>query len=107
MRRGAKPAKAKVEAKLSVVRKLRKSEGSRVGDFEKRLAEALEQQIATAEILRVISSSPTDVQPVFAAVLTSAARLCDAFDAAIHRIDGDVLRLAVHEGPIAPDAALP
>jgi len=71
------------------------------------LTEALEQQTATAEILRVISQSHTDVQPVFAAVATSAARLCDAFDAAIHRIDGDVLRLAAHEGPIAPDAVLP
>jgi GAF domain-containing protein/CheY-like chemotaxis protein/HPt (histidine-containing phosphotransfer) domain-containing protein len=71
------------------------------------LTESLEQQTATGEILRVISSSPTDVQPVFAAVAASAARLCDAFDAAIHRIDGDVLRLVAHEGPIEPDAVLP
>ena len=71
------------------------------------VTESLEQQTATGEILRVISSSPTDVGPVFAAVATSAARLCDAFDAAIHRIDGDVLRLVAHEGPIQPDAVLP
>jgi GAF domain-containing protein/CheY-like chemotaxis protein len=71
------------------------------------LTESLEQQTATGEILRVISSSPTDVQPVFAAVATSAARLCDAFDAAIHRVDGEVLRLVAHEGPIEPDAVLP
>jgi Double zinc ribbon len=64
------------------------------------LAEAHEQQAATAEILRVISSSPTDVQPVFAAVLTSAARLCDALDASIFQLDGDQLRLVAHEGPI-------
>ena len=64
------------------------------------LSEALEQQTATAEILRVISSSPTDVQPVFAAVLTSAARLCDALDASIFQVDGDGLRLVAHEGPI-------
>src|SRR5262249_40744968 len=63
------------------------------------LAKALEQQTATAEILRVISSSPTDVQPVFAAVAESSARLCDAYDCEIYRVDGDVLRLVAHHGP--------
>jgi GAF domain-containing protein len=71
------------------------------------LTEALEQQTATAEILRAISTSPTDVQPVFVAVTASAARLCDAYDAAIHRVDGDALRLVSHEGPITPDSVLP
>ena len=64
------------------------------------LAEAQEQQAATSEILRVIATSPTDVQPVFAAVLMSAARLCDALDASIFQVDGDGLRLVAHEGPI-------
>jgi GAF domain-containing protein len=65
------------------------------------LTEALAQQTATSEILRVIANSPTDIQPVFAAVAASAARLCDAFDATIFQIDGDRLRVAVHNGPIA------
>jgi two-component system NtrC family sensor kinase len=75
----------------------------------KREAEALEQQTATAEILRVISSSPTDIQPVFAAVLRSAARLCDALDAGIFQVEGDGLRLVAREGPIpsSPLGAFP
>src|SRR5262249_26915754 len=67
------------------------------------VTETLEQQTATSEVLRVIASSPTDVQPVFAAVLASAARLCDAPDATMFRGDGDVFRLAAHQGPITPD----
>ena len=82
---------------------------SEVESVNQALTEALEQQAATAEILRVISISPTDVQPVFAAVLTSAARLCDAFDATIFQVDGDGLRLVAHDGPIpsTPVGAFP
>ena len=56
------------------------------------LSEALEQQTATGKILGVISSSPTDLQPAFSTIVESAARLCDANDAQLSRIDGDVLR---------------
>src|SRR5215831_9122833 len=51
--------------------------------------EALEQQTATAEILRVISQSPTDVQPVFDAIVDSAVRLCDGAWADAYRFDGE------------------
>jgi GAF domain-containing protein/CheY-like chemotaxis protein len=63
------------------------------------LAETLDQQAATSEILRVISSSPTDVQPVLEAVVGHAARLCEVPDADVFRIDGKTLRLAATIGP--------
>jgi len=63
------------------------------------VTESLEQQTATSEILRVIASSPTDIQPVLDAVAESAARLCEAFDASVHRVDGERLRLVAHRGP--------
>jgi GAF domain-containing protein len=64
------------------------------------LTEALDQQTATAEILRVISTSPTDLQPVLDTVVKSAARFCGAYDASMFRLDADTLRVAAHHGPI-------
>jgi GAF domain-containing protein len=64
------------------------------------LKEALEQQTATSEILGVIASSPTDIQPVLDAVAQSAARLCEARDAVVHRVDGEVLQRVAICGPI-------
>src|SRR5262245_21741831 len=106
MPRGPKPAKSK-EAKPAVSRKAPKDDGSGVGDMEKRLAEALrgeaealEQQTATSEILRVISQSQTAVQPVFDTIVRSAARLCDGLFSGLYRLDGELIhQVAQHNYP--------
>ena len=64
------------------------------------LKESLEQQTATSEILGVIASSPTEIQPVLDAIAASAARLCDSIDAVIYRPDGDVLQRVAIFGSI-------
>ena len=64
------------------------------------LTEALQQQTATSEILRVIASSPTDIQPVLNAVAESAARLCEAKDAVIFRSDAELMRSVASYGSI-------
>jgi two-component system NtrC family sensor kinase len=58
------------------------------------LTETLEQQTATSEVLRVISSSPTNVQPVFDAIAESAVRLCDGQFSFVLRFDGKVMDFA-------------
>jgi len=68
------------------------------------LAESLEQQTATAEILRVISGSQTDVQPVFEAIAENSLRLCDATFSTIFRFDGELIHLAALRN-MSPEAA--
>src|SRR5262245_60632536 len=113
MPRGPKPAKSK-EAKSPVARKSPKDDGERVRDLEKRLAdalgrlqtsnrelaEALDQQTATSEILSVIAASPTHLKHVLDTLAESAARFCAAYDASTWQLDGDVLRVVCHHGPI-------
>ena len=66
------------------------------------LTEALEQQTATSEILGVIASSPTDIQPVLDTIAENAARVCGSYDAVIRLVEGNILRLAAHYGPVEP-----
>jgi signal transduction histidine kinase len=105
MGRRATPPRGKAEAKQPRARKSPKEEAQKIYDLERRLAEALgqlqtsnhelveaqEQQTATSEILRVISRSQTDVQPVFDTIVQSAVRLCDGLFSALFQFDGELI----------------
>src|SRR5262245_52205132 len=127
MNRRRRAEKAKVQAKRPPVRKPAKDAGGKVRDLEKRLAEslerekatgeilqekdrmlteALEQQTATAEILRVISRSPTDAEPVFDAIARRALSLCRGQAALVVRYDGGLLHLAAHHNLPAPGVGM-
>jgi signal transduction histidine kinase/putative methionine-R-sulfoxide reductase with GAF domain len=78
-----------------------------VEQLRRELTEAREQQAATAEILAAISRSPSDPRGAFERIAASAARLCDAYNALIRLVDGEVLRLVAHHGPIPVPEAVP
>ena len=104
MGRRAKSAKAKVESKQLPVRKSRATGSLGRRELEQRLAESLEREQATADILRVISSSPTAVQPVFEAIVQNAVRLCEAANGTVFRFDGSLIHVAAHHAR-SPEAA--
>jgi len=66
---------------------------------QRALTGALEQQAATADILRVLSGSPADIQPVFDAIVEHAGRLCRGIHTIAVRLDGDTIVLAAHNAP--------
>jgi GAF domain-containing protein len=67
-------------------------------ELQRQLAEALEQQSATAEVLKIISSSPGELEPVFEAILKNAIRICEAKFGHMVLVDGNLFRLAAEVG---------
>ena len=107
----AEQAQTIAELRQQLAESLQREEAKdkKLQERDRQLAEAVEQQTFTSEILRIIANSATDLQPVLDAVAENAARLIDAQDAIIHRLDGDVLRDAAHFGviPRTPDTTTP
>ena len=76
-----------------------------LGERNAELREALEHQTATAEVLGIISRSPTDVQPVLDAIVESAARVCGIDDVVLRLHEGNTMVARAHFGPIPYHAA--
>jgi len=76
--------------------------GAANADLKKKLAEALDQQAATSEVLQVISTSPGELEPVFQTMLANAVRICEAKIGTLYIREGDGFRtVATHNAPPA------
>jgi signal transduction histidine kinase len=84
----------------------RTSDNEKIALLSRELSEAREQQTATAEILKIISASPTELRSVLEVVVKSAARFCEAEDVTIFELDGQDLLPAAHWGAVPADIGL-
>ena len=96
------PARSKAKTRLKdpcaeLKRKLKEREAE--------LNEARAQQSAVSDILRVISGTPTDPQPVFDTILSNATRLCDAYRGSLQLYDGNVFTRVADQGATAASAS--
>ena len=72
-------------------------------NLKQALTEAFEQQTATADILQVISNSPTDAQPVFDVIVKSAVRVCGGLHGTVYRVQDGLIHLVAHHN-FSPEA---
>src|SRR5712664_1752028 len=98
--------KTKAKPRHPVVKKSQPKQTQNTQSLRRALDESLEREAAASDILRMIASSPTDLQTVLDAIADRAANLCEAEDAAIFRVDGNFYRRAAHFGPFHIATAL-
>jgi len=99
-RLGVTKKKSPRASQLSQLKKELQRVTEQLESCKRELAEGRERETATSEILGVIASSPTDIQPVLDVVVESAEKLCAANDAVLLRLEGDSLRRSAHCGPM-------
>ena len=91
--------KTKPKPRGAVVKKSPPKQAENIQSLRRERDESLEREAATSDILRMIARSPTDLQSVMDAIAERAAKLCDAENTAIFRVDDNFLRVAAHFGP--------
>src|SRR5262245_30642168 len=96
----SKKKKSPRATELSQLKKELKRVTEQLESRDRELAESTAQQIASSEILGIIASSPTDLQPVLDSIAENAARVCGADDANIRLVEGNMLRLVAHHGSV-------
>jgi hypothetical protein len=98
--------KSKAKPKRAVAKKASSAKPAAGPDLRRELAEALERQAATGDILRMIARSSGELQSVMDAIAEKAARLCDADDALVRRLEGDCYYAVAHFGSIPTVSAI-
>ncbi|HET8562602.1 MAG TPA: GAF domain-containing protein, partial [Candidatus Binatia bacterium] len=94
--------KTKAKPRSSAVKKSQPKQAQNIQSLQRALDESLAREAATSDILRMIARSPGDLQSVLDAIAESAAKLCDADDALLHRVDGETFKRVSHFGSLLP-----
>ena len=93
--------KSKAKPRHPVVKKSQPKPAENIESLRRERDESLAREAAASDILRMIASSPTDLQPVLDIVVQSAARLCEATDASLYRLEDNVIRHVAMHGTIS------